>query len=73
MPKRLSKGDFSHRVQKAREKFHYSGKTVKDWAIENGVSPANVYEVLKGIRPCHRGDSHKIAVLLGIKDGVIED
>jgi len=55
--------------------FHFirTGKTIKSWAKENGLHPATVIEVLSGRRKCLRGDAHKAAVLLGIKDGVIEE
>lgn len=61
------------RCDKALAKFRRTGKSVTSWARENGFCPALVNEILKGERPCHRGKSHKIAVLLGLKDGVIEE
>ena len=59
-------------IKEAREDFHRSGKTVAVWARENGVSAALTYMVLSGKRRCLRGQSHRIAVKLGIKDGVID-
>jgi gp16 family phage-associated protein len=73
MPKRLSKGIFNTSVLVAREWFTRTGKCVNEWARENGFSPGLVYEVLSGKRRCLRGQSHRIAVLLKIKDGVIEE
>ena len=35
------------------------------------VGRSLVYAVLAGRKKCYRGDSHKVAVLLGLKDGVI--
>jgi gp16 family phage-associated protein len=55
--------------QQAREKFSRSGLSISDWARENGFNRSLVYEVLAGRKKCHRGDSHRIAVMLGIKKG----
>jgi gp16 family phage-associated protein len=60
-------------LKEAREAFHRSGKSVVDWAREHGFSVALVYLVLGGHRKCQRGQSHRIAVKLGIKDGVIDE
>ena len=51
----------------AREWFALHGVSIAAWAREHNVSRSTVYEVLAGRRKCHRGDSHKIAVLLGMK------
>ncbi|MDD2764977.1 MAG: DNA-binding protein [Opitutaceae bacterium] len=69
----LSKAKKVRSLKEAREAFHRSGKSVKAWAQENGFSVALCYEVLAGGRKCLRGQSHQIAVKLGIKDGVIAD
>ncbi|MBR8314681.1 DNA-binding protein [Burkholderia dolosa] len=55
--------------------YHFvrTGKTIKAWAKEHGLHPATVAEVLAGRKKCLRGDAHKAAVLLGLKDGVIEE
>lgn len=63
----------ARRLKLARESFHRSGKSVAEWAREHGFSAALVYMVLGGKRTCLRGQSHRIAVKLGIKDGVVED
>lgn len=60
-------------LKEARAAFHRSGKSVVAWAQENGFTPALVYMVLAGKRQCLRGQSHRIAVKLGIKDGVIDE
>lgn len=69
----LSKAKKVRSLKEARDAFHRSGKSVKAWAQENGVSIALTYEVLAGKRKCLRGQSHKIAVKLGIKDGEIAE
>lgn len=50
--------------------FRESGVTVADWANRNGFSPPLVYAVMKGKRKCLRGESHHIAVALGMKHGI---
>lgn len=53
--------------------FYRRGITYKDWAEKHGFKPDQVRDVLRKPGPCRRGYSHRIAVLLGIKDGIIED
>lgn len=48
------------------------GKSVREWAREHGFSDRIVYEVLRGRLKGRRGQTHKVAVLLGLKDGVVE-
>lgn len=50
--------------------FRESGVSVADWASRNGFNPALVYAVMKGKRKCLRGESHHIAVALGMKHGI---
>jgi gp16 family phage-associated protein len=57
--------------QQARAEFERKGLSIAGWARDNGFGRSLVYEVLHGRKKCHRGDSHKIAVLLGMKDGEI--
>ena len=73
MAKRLSKANCNVKVRAAREMFFRNGICVEKWSEDRGLSPSLVYAVLAGRRPCYRGQSHKIAVLLGIKDGVIDE
>lgn len=58
--------------QRARERLERRGQTVKGFAALNGLNPSTVYAVLSGQSQCKRGEAHRAAVLLGIKDGVIE-
>jgi gp16 family phage-associated protein len=51
--------------------FANKGKSVRSWAIEHGVSPAIAHGVLKGRLSGRIGESHKAAVLLGLKHGEI--
>lgn len=47
------------------------GKSVQQFARENNVDPATTYQVLAGRKKGRRGEAHKVAVLLGIKVGII--
>lgn len=64
-----------HRVKtsaQVREDLGRLGKPVAEWAREKGFKPNLVYEVLRGRIQCRRGKSHRIAVLLGLKEGRVE-
>lgn len=50
-----------------KAKFTAEGKTVAQWAADNGFPRDAVYRVLNGFTPCKRGQMHQIAVKLGIK------
>ena len=54
----------------AKELFEISGTSVAEWARVRGFSAGLVYQVLEGRRKCMRGQSHQIAVALGLKQGV---
>ena len=54
----------------ARGLFEMSGTSVAEWARVRGFSTGLVYQVLDGRRKCMRGQSHQIAVALGLKPGV---
>lgn len=59
------------RRARARARFSRTGYSIQKWARELGVNPRMVTEVLSGRKKGVRGQAHKIAVALGIKDGVI--
>lgn len=56
-----------------RSIFAASGISIAEWARAEGFSTALVYQVIEGKRQCIRGQSHRIAVALGLKAGVICD
>lgn len=60
-----------HSVKSVRATFEDSGISVAEWARAKGFSTSLVYQVLEGRRKCLRGQSHQIAVALGIKQGSI--
>ncbi|MEF8699243.1 MAG: DNA-binding protein [Candidatus Accumulibacter sp. UW20] len=53
--------------------FARKGQSVRGWAVARGLSPTVVAGVLKGRFSGRIGESHKVAVLLGIKEGEIVD
>ncbi len=57
--------------KEARDEFDEKGISISSWAMSNGFPPNLVYEVLAGNRKAKRGMTHKIAVALGLKAGVI--
>lgn len=67
------KTQFKRNPQEVRDEMDNSGLSISRWAASNGVSSNLAAAVLRGERKCVRGECHKIAVLLGIKDGVVRD
>ncbi|HDS1776254.1 TPA: DNA-binding protein [Pseudomonas putida] len=59
--------------QEARARLARQGISAKEWALKHGLNPSTVYAVLNGQKKCLRGESHRAAVLLGIKAGEIEN
>ena len=59
--------------QAIREALSQIGKTHGDLADELGVNRAVVQGVLYGHLKGVRGDAHKVAVALGLKNGTILD
>lgn len=59
------------RIAAARAMLEAEGLTIAEWARRHNEDPDVTYRVLSGTRSCRSGDSHRIAVKLGLKDGVI--
>lgn len=59
----------STRYAEIKDAFDRAGISISEWARANGFSGSLVYQVLEGKRLCKRGQSHKIAVALGLKKG----
>lgn len=55
--------------QEARDWLSYLGITIAQWARDHQFSEPLVREVLAGRKKCLRGQSHNIAVALGMKRG----
>lgn len=58
-------------LEEARDRLSRIGKTVADVARELGVSQSIVRGVLSGRFKGAHGDAHKVAVALGLKNGII--
>ena len=56
------------RAEAARARFTATGTNVSQWARDRGFQVKAVHAVLSGTRRCRWGQSHQIAVALGIKD-----
>lgn len=60
--------------QEIRAEWRRKGLGQNDWARKHGVNPVTVSQVLNGINKASRGEGHKVAVMLGLKDGeIVED
>ena len=54
-----------------RAELERKGVSIAAWATANGFNPNLVHEILSGRRNPTYGQSHNIAVKLGLKAGVI--
>jgi gp16 family phage-associated protein len=61
--------ELAQTTKEIRAVFETSGISVAEWARVSGFSTGLVYQVLEGRRKCVRGQSHRIAVALGLKAG----
>lgn len=57
--------------EEARRELDRKGMSVADWCRTHQVNLFSTYQFLRGRNKGLRGESHRIAVLLGVKDGVI--
>jgi gp16 family phage-associated protein len=55
----------------ARKRLEKTGTSAKEFAELHGLHVSTVYAVLNNQKKCLRGQAHRAAVLLGIKDGVV--
>lgn len=59
--------------EQARAELNRRGITIAEFCRAHDLSPQLVYDLLAGRKKGLRGEAHRAAVLLGIKDGVITD
>ena len=59
-------------IDEVQKDFDERGLSVRAWALAAGVDPAVAAHVVKGRLKGRIGESHRVAVLLGLKRGVIE-
>lgn len=50
-----------------RRLFEANGESIAHWARSRGFAPALVYRVLRGETTAKRGQTHQIAIALGLK------
>lgn len=55
--------------QQAKQELERKGVSISAWSVANGFNPNLVIMILSGARKPTRGQSHNIAVKLGIKAG----
>lgn len=55
-----------------RAAFDARGQSVSSWAEAHGFKPGDVYALLNGRTSGKRGNTHAIAVALGMKIGITE-
>jgi gp16 family phage-associated protein len=53
--------------EQIKARFRSRGMTYSDWARKNGYAPKKVIRLLNGYEKGHYGQSHEIAVKLGLK------
>lgn len=61
--------EIEEEIERVRSEFVTNGLSVSGWAKRHGFSQALVYQILSGKRRPVRGESHRIAVALGLKQG----
>lgn len=57
--------------EQVKKSLRSRGIAITEWAKANDVHHQVVRDLLDGKLQGHRGDAHRAAVLLGIKDGVV--
>jgi gp16 family phage-associated protein len=55
--------------EQVKKSLRRQGIAITEWALEHDVHPQVVRDLLDGKLQGHRGQAHRAAVLLGIKDG----
>ena len=59
--------------EEVREDFTRRGISIAEWAGQHNLNPHRVYDVLNRRNKGAFGEAHRAAVLLGLKEGVIEE
>lgn len=64
---------FLRSLEEIERDFDRRGVSKADWAREHGIRPGVLYEIFSRRSSCKRGEAHRAAVLLGLKEGIIEE
>ena len=59
-------------AEEIKRELERQGRSIADLARSNALRPSVVYDLLGGRIRGTRGESHRAAVLLGLKEGTIE-
>lgn len=59
--------------EQAREELNRRGISIAEFCRKHDLNPNLVSDLLAGRKKGLRGEAHRAAVLLGIKDGVVDD
>lgn len=60
-------------LSKARQRLLNRGISMQAFAKSHNIHPSTVYAVLSGQNKCLRGEGHRTAILLGIKQAEVTD
>ena len=60
-------------IEQVLDDFRAAGITKSEWARANGFHRMTVVDLLRGARQGLRGETHRCAVALGLKAGVVMD
>ena len=60
-------------AEQVKADFYRKGISAAQWARAHGFGKVEVHRVLAGRNKASRGKGHRIAVLLGMKDGEITE
>lgn len=58
-------------ADEVRDEFDRTGRTLADFAREHRLDYNTAHQVLTGAKKGRRGEAHRAAVLLGLKEGVV--
>ncbi len=64
--------NFLRPLEEVEREFDLRGISKADWARAHGIRPGVVYEIFSRRSACKRGEAHRAAVLLGLKEGFAE-
>ena len=64
---------YLRRCREVKERFAFKGVCMTDWARRRGFAIQTVYDVVNGRLAGKRGEAHRVAVALGLKEDIIEE
>lgn len=65
--------EYMRQLDRVRQSFRDAGISITEWANAHGFARMTVVDVLRGHRAGHRGEAHRVAVALGLKNGTVVD